>query len=45
MDRGLVVATNSSKLGGRAYDLAIHPGPLTDEERAVGLTGPNPFKS
>ena len=43
MDRGLVVATNSIKLGGRAYDVLVHPGPLTAEERAVGLAGPNPF--
>lgn len=44
MDRGLVVATNSTKRTGRAYDVAVHPGPLTDQERADGLAGPNPFE-
>lgn len=43
MPRGVVVATNSIKPGGRAYDVAVRPGPLTDQERAVGLTAPNPF--
>lgn len=43
MDRGLVVATNSMKPGGRAYDVAVHPGPLTAEERAVGLAAHSPF--
>ncbi len=43
MERGLVVATNSVKLGGRSYDVAVRPGPLTDNERAAGLAAPNPF--
>jgi hypothetical protein len=45
MDRGLVVATNSTKPGGRAYDVAVHPGPLSEEERAAGLACPSPFSS
>lgn len=43
MHRGLVVATNSMQRGGRAYDAAVHPGPLSEHERAMGLTAPNPF--
>lgn len=42
-DRGLVVATNSINAGGHAYDVAVHPGPLTEQELAAGLEAPNPF--